>query len=183
MSWYGEKLKDSRWQKKRLEVLSRDDWKCLCCKRGENGGVCLHVHHSYYQKNKAPWEYNTDTLVTLCAECHEREPRAMEYCLINIPKSIINNGFTSMHAFEIRGLIEELSSTKKTDLHDLLVTLQVVAHSPILAKIVRAVRSCMWDAIDDLLVEYYEKEYLVEQKSYEDYIKAQQAEKEKEVGI
>ena len=28
---YLEKLKDPRWQKKRLEILERDGWKCMAC--------------------------------------------------------------------------------------------------------------------------------------------------------
>lgn len=28
---YAEQLKDPRWQKKRLEILNRDEWKCTWC--------------------------------------------------------------------------------------------------------------------------------------------------------
>lgn len=40
---YSEKLLDPRWQKKRLEILARDNWTCQRC-----GAVnCeLHVHHA-----------------------------------------------------------------------------------------------------------------------------------------
>ncbi len=31
MSEYLEKLKDPRWQKKRLAVMERAGWKCQCC--------------------------------------------------------------------------------------------------------------------------------------------------------
>ncbi len=27
---YAEQLKDPRWQKRRLEILQRDEWRCLC---------------------------------------------------------------------------------------------------------------------------------------------------------
>ena len=30
----------------------------------------LHVHHSYYIFGNAPWEYNIDTLITVCHDCH-----------------------------------------------------------------------------------------------------------------
>ena len=30
----------------------------------------LNIHHLYYVKDKAPWEYENDALVTLCEECH-----------------------------------------------------------------------------------------------------------------
>jgi len=46
---YQEKLKDPRWQKKRLEILQRDGWKCKWC--GEEKQT-LHIHHLKYQRNK-----------------------------------------------------------------------------------------------------------------------------------
>ncbi|MFA6246244.1 MAG: hypothetical protein WC615_04845 [Mucilaginibacter sp.] len=31
----------------------------------------LHVHHSYYQKGRLPWEYPEESFQTLCWQCHE----------------------------------------------------------------------------------------------------------------
>lgn len=31
----------------------------------------LHVHHTYYQEGKLPWEYLDEALITLCWICHE----------------------------------------------------------------------------------------------------------------
>ena len=31
----------------------------------------LQVHHKYYIKNKFPWEYRDEAVVSLCFECHE----------------------------------------------------------------------------------------------------------------
>jgi len=67
---YSEKLKDPRWQKKRLEVLERDGWCCQNCGDSES---TLHVHHKYYERNKEPWEYPLDAFLTLCEQCHEWE--------------------------------------------------------------------------------------------------------------
>lgn len=67
---YIEKLKDPRWQKKRLEILERDDWACQACFDQES---TLHVHHKRYLPKKEPWEYNENLLVTLCESCHEDE--------------------------------------------------------------------------------------------------------------
>jgi hypothetical protein len=67
---YLEKLKDPRWQKKRLEILQRDNWTCQCCGDTEN---TLHVHHWFYKKGKDPWEYDAEDLSTLCEDCHEAE--------------------------------------------------------------------------------------------------------------
>lgn len=64
---YADKLKSPKWQKKRLEILERDEWKCKNC--GEDGKT-LHVHHKKYTNGKDPWDYNNDNFVTLCNDCH-----------------------------------------------------------------------------------------------------------------
>lgn len=67
---YREKLLDPRWQKKRLEILQRDEFKCCDC--GETSET-LHVHHRYYVNGRDPWRYPDFSMVTLCATCHEYE--------------------------------------------------------------------------------------------------------------
>ena len=63
--------KDPRWQKKRLEILERDGWKCRIC---EDSKKTLHVHHCFYNKKFKPWEYPKDCgLITLCEDCHKVE--------------------------------------------------------------------------------------------------------------
>lgn len=64
---YFEKLKDPRWQKRRLEILARDNFTCEC---GDTEST-LHIHHAYYIKNREPWEYPNWSLQTLCADCHK----------------------------------------------------------------------------------------------------------------
>ena len=64
---YGEKLKDPRWQKKRLEILQRDNFTCRAC---ESDTDTLHVHHVKYTSND-PWNELGENLVTLCDECHK----------------------------------------------------------------------------------------------------------------
>ena len=66
---YYDKLKDPRWQKKRLEIFERDGWKCRSCSDSES---TLVVHHRYYE-NIEPWEYPDEALITLCENCHEQE--------------------------------------------------------------------------------------------------------------
>ena len=39
---YSEKLRDPRWQKRRLEILERDAWQCQACL---STAKTLHVHH------------------------------------------------------------------------------------------------------------------------------------------
>lgn len=63
---YSDKLKDPRWQKKRLQVFQRDKFTCTQCKDTE---TTLHVHHHEYYGN--PWEAEISQLTTLCADCHD----------------------------------------------------------------------------------------------------------------
>lgn len=65
---YSDKLKDPRWQKMRLEILERDGFACRKCEANDK---TLHVHHFYYTKGAAPWEYEPSALITLCEDCHE----------------------------------------------------------------------------------------------------------------
>lgn len=65
---YGEQLKHPFWQRKRLEVLERAEWKCERCYSGE---LTLHVHHKRYVKGRMAWEYEAGELAALCEECHE----------------------------------------------------------------------------------------------------------------
>jgi hypothetical protein len=69
-SIYSKKLKDPRWQKKRLEVFERDKWTCQKCGMAKN---TLTVHHRRYIPGREPWEYPDQLLVTLCEDCHESE--------------------------------------------------------------------------------------------------------------
>lgn len=65
---YAELLKDPRWQKKRLEIMQRDNFTCQLC--GSKSNV-LNVHHKRYIDGKYPWEYSGNILVTLCEDCHK----------------------------------------------------------------------------------------------------------------
>lgn len=70
-SAYSKKLKDPRWQKKRLEVLERDEWHCqLCC----DSESTLHVHHKWYSGE--PWDAPLGALFTICEYCHEEDHSA-----------------------------------------------------------------------------------------------------------
>lgn len=69
-SEYSKKLLDPRWQKKRLEILQRDEFTCQSCFDTEN---TLHVHHRRYFPGREPWDIDNKFLVTLCASCHQEE--------------------------------------------------------------------------------------------------------------
>lgn len=65
---YYEKLRDPRWQKKRLEVMEKAEFRCSLCM---DDASTLNVHHKEYFKGKEPWDYEVEQLVCLCEECHE----------------------------------------------------------------------------------------------------------------
>lgn len=67
---YTEKLKDPRWQKKRLEILNRDNWRC-CVTGCFETEKTLHVHHLDYISGKEPWDYPDEYFMTVCENCHE----------------------------------------------------------------------------------------------------------------
>lgn len=72
---YSEKLKDPRWQKKRLEILQRDEFACVRC---GNSKLTLHVHHKSYIPDQDPWDYEDDNYETLCFVCHDVEHQTPE---------------------------------------------------------------------------------------------------------
>ena len=76
---YFEKLKDPRWQKKRLESLEKASWSCSACGGTED---TLHVHHKQYFKGREPWEYETGQLEVLCEKCHEEAHDEKDLLLI-----------------------------------------------------------------------------------------------------
>lgn len=89
-STYAAKLKDPRWQKKRLEVLQRADWACEVCGDKES---TLHVHHKRYFKGREPWEYDDDQLAVLCESCHEATHDAPDLLLEAISRLPIDGIF------------------------------------------------------------------------------------------
>lgn len=64
---YDKELLDPQWQRCRLKVLEYADFKCQLC---GNGKMTLHVHHSYYTRDKKPWEYPIGSMIVLCEKHH-----------------------------------------------------------------------------------------------------------------
>jgi hypothetical protein len=62
---YAQKLKDPRWQKRRLHILEQRGWKCERCRDDK---TTLHVHHKKYRGQ--PWEALDNDLEVLCEPCH-----------------------------------------------------------------------------------------------------------------
>lgn len=67
---YWELLRDPRWQRKRLEVMEREDFTCQGCEATDK---TLNVHHKIYRKGAMPWEYPDHELRCICEDCHESE--------------------------------------------------------------------------------------------------------------
>lgn len=72
MKTYKEQLRDPRWQRRRMEILDRDKFRCRHCASEEK---TLHVHHLFYETGRAPWEYPEHAYLTLCEDCHAEEER------------------------------------------------------------------------------------------------------------
>jgi hypothetical protein len=85
---YKQKLLDPRWQRKRLEILQRDDFRCRFCRNSEN---TLHVHHLSYQGN--PWETPNEHLITLCEDCHEDETHNRKEYESTLLKTLKEKGY------------------------------------------------------------------------------------------
>ena len=67
---YSDKLKNPKWQKKRLEILNLHGFKCEKCGCEDKE---LHVHHRFYIKGREVWQYDNDVFQVLCCDCHEKE--------------------------------------------------------------------------------------------------------------
>lgn len=65
---YSDLLKSPKWQKKRLEILNRDNFTCQLCGDTETQ---LQVHHKRYITGNDPWEYGNNDLITACQDCHK----------------------------------------------------------------------------------------------------------------
>ena len=82
---YAEKLRDGRWQQKRLEIFQRDNFKCCCCGSTND----LQVHHLIYSK-RDPWDYPNDVYQTLCGDCHEIRQELTDKIVDSIRLSLKN---------------------------------------------------------------------------------------------
>ncbi|MES2592373.1 MAG: HNH endonuclease [Bacteroidota bacterium] len=70
MATYAEKLSHPYWQRVRLEIMQRDNFKCVRCKATT---ITLHVHHLTYEYGRDPWDYPESNFITLCETCHNKE--------------------------------------------------------------------------------------------------------------
>lgn len=92
-----DQYKDPRWQKKRLEIMQRDEFMCQNCYDEES---TLNVHHKYYIHNKKPWEYHDQLLITLCEECHQFEEET-KGIINDMPKVLLNHGYLNHQLYTL----------------------------------------------------------------------------------
>lgn len=133
---YWEKLRDPRWQKKRLEIMERDKFKCCQC--GDMSST-LNVHHGYYERGLDPWEYDDDTLWTLCERCHE--DAGLELTFIHHLFATIHPSLLIDARLEAMFIRDGLSGLTKLDFPKYFVGLGDIRMTAI-AKY-RAIRDCI----------------------------------------
>ena len=110
---YKEQIKSPKWQRRRLEILQRDDFTCQICGSQDK---TLHVHHTTYEKGKMIWDYPDEMLLTLCEECHEYE-HALNDSIDDILWSIKKRGVTN---HEIYALLEVMDYKLHKGEHDFI---------------------------------------------------------------
>ena len=99
---YSEKLRDPRWQKKRLEIMQRDNFTCMACGDKES---TLNLHHKEYHGD--PWEAPDVSLETLCETCHgERTLLNKRFLALSTGKALKISNFLGLSPGEIDGGFE-----------------------------------------------------------------------------
>lgn len=63
--------KSGAWQRKRLEIIERDNHECQRCKQFGHVGKGEMVHHIKHLKSEPRLGLSASNLVTLCRRCHE----------------------------------------------------------------------------------------------------------------
>lgn len=103
---YWDLLQDPKWQRRKSEILARDEWTCQECGNNEQ---TLHVHHKGYLKNLKPWEYEDWSLVTLCADCHKKTTHSIDK---------LKESLTRLEPCDVdvvRGFIDSCISAQRTN--------------------------------------------------------------------
>ena len=100
---YSEQYKSPKWQKRRLEILSKDNFTCQVCGDKESQ---LHIHHLHYEKGKDRHEYDDKTLITLCDNCHKNEH---EWQNMTVKEFFYELMDKNISMFEIMAICENIS--------------------------------------------------------------------------
>lgn len=117
---YSEKLLDPRWQQLRLRVFERDAWKCRAC---GNTSKTLNAHHPVYHPfAEGPRDYEIDSIITLCSECHSDEHSGLDSSKANVLIALVKMGYWG--SYEMDSLCDVLNAFTKDDLTKLFLEKQ-----------------------------------------------------------
>lgn len=115
---YNEQIKSPHWQKRRLQILQRDNFTCQICGSTEK---TLHVHHLCYRKDAKIWDYPDNTLITLCEDCHSMEHEMQsenDYSVTNLINDLLISGFTN---FELVSILYKIAHESFVNNNQLII--------------------------------------------------------------
>lgn len=115
MITYSEKLKDPRWQKKRLRVLEAAGWKCEFCGASDKA---LHVHHLKYTGE--PWDAPMEDLEALCQDHHDlvHSEGSLLTVSFDLRASKARELLSAITAYEQKSSAASVSTSKETVLSE-----------------------------------------------------------------
>lgn len=115
---YYQRLKDPRWQKKRLDIMDRDNFSCQICGATKK---TLNIHHKRYLVHKEIWDVPDSLLVTLCEDCHQQEAENLTSVVQDIT-SIIRQKFFSNSIYTLtQALISERFELPENELAEIIL--------------------------------------------------------------
>lgn len=65
--------KSSEWQRKRQEILERDNYECQHCKKRGQFSRARSVHHIRHLERWPELALDDDNLISLCEPCHNEQ--------------------------------------------------------------------------------------------------------------
>lgn len=104
---YADLIKSPFWQKRRLEIMKRDNFVCQFCGDHE---TTLNVHHIIYIPGNKPWDYKDEHLITLCEPCHLDEEKLKDedkFIVAQIVQAGINRRSVFALAVELRRYLSD----------------------------------------------------------------------------
>lgn len=137
---YSELLRDPRWQRKRLEVLSRSDFTCEVCGAADR---TLNVHHKAYKKGAKPWEYEITELRALCEECHEAHHHLEAVLRAKVAEMGLHEIELLLGFIEAREAIDTLLADENP--HSMEFSIRGLSHISGIAAALAPAASCYWD--------------------------------------
>ena len=126
MSNYSDKLKNPQWQKKRLEILNRDEFTCQYCNSTDKE---LQVHHKMYKANCNPWEYDDKLLITLCLDCHKEAEEVRKAISAGLVESFYLAGIEANDLLQLQeSLLNATLNYGSTDIINTIIRFLHVEH-------------------------------------------------------